>query len=204
MRRSTAVVTDVDVLMSGLLHDVLEDTCKTAAELEAVVGPRTLSIVKECSDDKSQDKVTRKKLQIDHAATASVEARQVKLKAESACPPLYRKLVQHLDARGIHFTTQEALDIELAKCYAILDNPAVLTLRRCISSSPPAHSAHAHCSTFSNLCHAFWRCHACLMSSQMIINFTAPSRCMGKYFFSFTSQSSPLTLPNGLTCATEA
>ena len=72
-------VTDEDVLKAALLHDVVEDTPRTLADVSALAGPNVASIVAEVSDDKSLPKATRKLLQIEHARTASLEARLVKL-----------------------------------------------------------------------------------------------------------------------------
>ena len=72
-------VTDVDVLAAALLHDTIEDTGTTFEELKARFGEKIATIVLECSDDKSLDKVTRKESQIAHASSASPEAKLVKL-----------------------------------------------------------------------------------------------------------------------------
>lgn len=72
-------VTDVDVLISAVLHDTVEDTDTSFEELEQKFGSRVASIVRECSDNKSLDKVERKKLQLEHAANASLEAKLVKM-----------------------------------------------------------------------------------------------------------------------------
>lgn len=72
-------VTDVNVIMAGLLHDTIEDTKTTYEELCKEFGQKVADIVKECSDDKSLSKIDRKKLQIIHAKHASKEAKAVKL-----------------------------------------------------------------------------------------------------------------------------
>lgn len=73
-----------DVICAALLHDTIEDTATTAAELRAVFGEKITSIVLEVTDDKTLDKATRKELQIQHAAHASHEAKLVKL-ADKIC-----------------------------------------------------------------------------------------------------------------------
>ena len=58
---------------------VVEDTNTTIQELEDRFGSVVSSIVAECTDDKSLPKETRKQLQIEHAANASIAAKHVKL-----------------------------------------------------------------------------------------------------------------------------
>ena len=64
-------VTDIDVLCAAVLHDTIEDTETTVAELENRFGPRIASIVVEVTDDKSLPKQVRKQLQIENAASAN-------------------------------------------------------------------------------------------------------------------------------------
>jgi guanosine-3',5'-bis(diphosphate) 3'-pyrophosphohydrolase len=77
-------ITDSAVLCAALLHDTIEDTETTTAELEAVFGPEITGIVLEVTDDKSLPKDERKRLQIEHASNASLKARLVKL-ADKIC-----------------------------------------------------------------------------------------------------------------------
>lgn len=72
-------VYDASVLCAALLHDTIEDTNTTYDELKDTFGARIANIVKEVTDDKSLSKVERKKLQIEHAAHSSYEAKLVKL-----------------------------------------------------------------------------------------------------------------------------
>lgn len=51
----TKYTKDEDVLISGLLHDTLEDTPYTAEELERDFGPRVRSIVEGVSEQKTKD-----------------------------------------------------------------------------------------------------------------------------------------------------
>lgn len=74
-----ADVTDIKVLMAAILHDTVEDTDTTFDELEEHFGAEVRSIVAECSDDKSLPKQERKRLQIEHASSASKRAKLVKL-----------------------------------------------------------------------------------------------------------------------------
>ena len=79
-----AGITNATILAAALLHDTIEDTDTTAAELEAEFGPRIAAIVVEVTDDKALDKPVRKQLQIEHAATLSRPAQLVKI-ADKIC-----------------------------------------------------------------------------------------------------------------------
>lgn len=77
-------VDDVEVLIAAVLHDTVEDTETTHAELVERFGSRVADIVAEVTDDKSLFKVDRKRLQIEHAPHMSPEAALVKL-ADKTC-----------------------------------------------------------------------------------------------------------------------
>jgi GTP diphosphokinase / guanosine-3',5'-bis(diphosphate) 3'-diphosphatase len=77
-------VEDPVIVCAALLHDTLEDTLATAAELRTEFGPEIMRIVQEVSDDKSLPKEVRKRLQIEHAPTLSTPAKLVKL-ADKIC-----------------------------------------------------------------------------------------------------------------------
>jgi len=77
-------VSDLNVLIAALLHDTIEDTETTEAELMNEFGPKIASIVMEVSDDKSLPKAERKAKQIEHAAHSSPEAKLVKI-ADKIC-----------------------------------------------------------------------------------------------------------------------
>jgi GTP diphosphokinase / guanosine-3',5'-bis(diphosphate) 3'-diphosphatase len=77
-------VSDVEVLCAALLHDTVEDTATTPQELEEIFGPRIARIVAEVTDDKGLAKSERKRLQVEHAARLSPEAKLVKL-ADKIC-----------------------------------------------------------------------------------------------------------------------
>ena len=68
-----------DVLAAALLHDTLEDTETTSAELRAAFGPKITKVVEEVTDDKRLPKQQRKELQVEHAAHVSKSAKLVKL-----------------------------------------------------------------------------------------------------------------------------
>jgi guanosine-3',5'-bis(diphosphate) 3'-pyrophosphohydrolase len=75
---------DPKVLVAALLHDTVEDTATTFAEIEQLFGAEVAAIVREVTDDKSLPKAERKRLQVERAAHASRAARLVKL-ADKIC-----------------------------------------------------------------------------------------------------------------------
>jgi len=77
-------ITEVEVLCAALLHDTVEDTDTTPQELARAFGARIAGIVAEVTDDKTLAKAERKRLQVEHAATISREAKLVKL-ADKIC-----------------------------------------------------------------------------------------------------------------------
>ena len=77
-------VSEPVVIAAALLHDTLEDTQTTAGELRAAFGEVITRVVEEVTDDKSLLKAERKRLQVEHAATISREAKLVKL-ADKIC-----------------------------------------------------------------------------------------------------------------------
>jgi guanosine-3',5'-bis(diphosphate) 3'-pyrophosphohydrolase len=74
-----AGVTDVATLCAALLHDTIEDTRTTSAELDVEFGAEIRRIVEEVTDDKALPKAERKRLQIEHAPHISDKAKLVKL-----------------------------------------------------------------------------------------------------------------------------
>ena len=77
-------ITDGEVLAAALLHDTVEDTATTPPELEEAFGARIAGIVAEVTDDTRLPRAERKRLQIEHAAHISREAKLVKL-ADKIC-----------------------------------------------------------------------------------------------------------------------
>ncbi|MGQ0654733.1 MAG: HD domain-containing protein [Betaproteobacteria bacterium] len=77
-------VSDIEVLCAALLHDTVEDTDTTPAELAEAFGPRIARIVAEVTDDTRLPKDERKRLQVEHAPGLSREAKLVKL-ADKLC-----------------------------------------------------------------------------------------------------------------------
>jgi guanosine-3',5'-bis(diphosphate) 3'-pyrophosphohydrolase len=77
-------VREPTVLMAALLHDTVEDTATTFADLEHAFGTEVAGIVREVTDDKLLPKAERKRLQVEHAAHLSRRAKLVKL-ADKIC-----------------------------------------------------------------------------------------------------------------------
>jgi (p)ppGpp synthase/HD superfamily hydrolase len=67
---------DAVLVMGGLLHDTIEDTDTTPADLETRFGPEVAALVLEVTDDKSLPKAERKRLQVE---TTSKKSRRAKL-----------------------------------------------------------------------------------------------------------------------------
>lgn len=76
---SVGKVEDFDILIAAVLHDTIEDTETTAAEITELFGANVCQMVLELTDDKSLPKETRKQLQIEHAPHISNGAKQIKL-----------------------------------------------------------------------------------------------------------------------------
>ncbi|KAG7271776.1 hypothetical protein CRUP_032679, partial [Coryphaenoides rupestris] len=72
-------IADIEVLQAALLHDTVEDTDTSIAELELTFGPTVARIVQEVTDDKTLPKQERKRLQVEHAPHCSHQAKLVKL-----------------------------------------------------------------------------------------------------------------------------
>ncbi len=85
-------VRDVITVAAGILHDTLEDTETTAAELAVRFGTGISSVVEEVTDDKTLSVELRKQMQIDHAHLISHRARLVKL-ADKICN--VRDIIEH-------------------------------------------------------------------------------------------------------------
>lgn len=79
-----AGVEDDELLLAAVLHDTLEDTATTHAELEARFGARVRALVEEVTDDKRLEKQERKRLQVLHAPDKSHDAALLKI-ADKLC-----------------------------------------------------------------------------------------------------------------------
>jgi guanosine-3',5'-bis(diphosphate) 3'-pyrophosphohydrolase len=126
-------VTDVITLQAAILHDTLEDTETTVAELDAHFGMEIRRIVEEVTDDQTLSKAERKRLQIVHARHLSGRAKLVKLADKIAnlrsllrSPPVQWSLKQKREyvawservgegLRGCNKQLEESFDTEVAK-----------------------------------------------------------------------------------------
>lgn len=81
---TVGAVNDLDVLQAAILHDTVEDTDTSEAELRERFGDVVASIVMEVTDDKGLPKQRRKELQVEHAPHKSQGAALVKL-ADKTC-----------------------------------------------------------------------------------------------------------------------
>lgn len=77
-------VTERLPLIAALLHDTIEDTETTEAELVVRFGAEVAAVVMEVTDDTSLPKAQRKELQVEHAPHISRDAKLVKL-ADKIC-----------------------------------------------------------------------------------------------------------------------
>lgn len=77
-------VRDANLLAAAILHDTIEDTNTTPAEIQTLFGEDVLSLVLEVTDDKSLPKDVRKKMQIENASHKSPRAKLLKL-ADKLC-----------------------------------------------------------------------------------------------------------------------
>jgi guanosine-3',5'-bis(diphosphate) 3'-pyrophosphohydrolase len=73
----TASDLDTNLIVAALLHDTIEDVGVTREEIAERFGEDVASLVAEVTDDKSLPKVTRKALQIEHAAAKSARAQSL-------------------------------------------------------------------------------------------------------------------------------
>ncbi|QDX22480.1 bifunctional (p)ppGpp synthetase/guanosine-3',5'-bis(diphosphate) 3'-pyrophosphohydrolase [Pandoraea pnomenusa] len=81
---TTGGIEDLTVLQAAILHDTIEDTETTEAELRERFGDEVTNIVLEVTDDKALPKQRRKEFQVEHALHKSKGAALVKL-ADKTC-----------------------------------------------------------------------------------------------------------------------
>jgi guanosine-3',5'-bis(diphosphate) 3'-pyrophosphohydrolase len=72
-------VRDPVLLTAAVLHDAIEDTHTSPAEIREYFGKEVLDLVLEVTDDKSLPQAVRKRLQVEHAAHISPQAKQLKV-----------------------------------------------------------------------------------------------------------------------------
>lgn len=77
-------IEDEEVLLAAVLHDTIEDTDTTFAEIVQLFGQDIADVVLEVTDDMSLPKAERKRLQVEHAPHISGKAQLVKL-ADKIC-----------------------------------------------------------------------------------------------------------------------
>jgi len=132
-------VSDLATLQAALLHDTIEDTETTEAEIESVFGPEVRDLVAEVTDDKSLPKTERKKRQIEHAPQLTVRAKQIKL-ADKICntrdvsqsPPddwSYERRVEYVDWGEAVVAGCRGVNEKLEGCYDEVLRQARETLR---------------------------------------------------------------------------
>jgi len=136
---SVGGVTDVTTLLGAVLHDTIEDTATTPAELEQAFGRDVRLLVEEVTDDKRLPKADRKRLQVERAAHKSHRAKLIKL-GDKICnvrdvthsPPAdwaASRRREYLDwteqvvagCRGVNAALERCYDLALAEGRAQLD-----------------------------------------------------------------------------------
>ncbi len=70
---------DPVLVAAGILHDTLEDTETTPAELRTLFGSEIASVVAEVTDPPGLDEAARRRRQVDHAPELSDRARLLKI-----------------------------------------------------------------------------------------------------------------------------
>lgn len=77
-------VRDVNLLIASILHDTLEDTETSPAEIKTEFGENVLALVLEVTDDKSLPTQVRKQRQVESAPHKTQDAKLLKL-ADKIC-----------------------------------------------------------------------------------------------------------------------
>lgn len=83
-RVSRSPQADEMAVLGALLHDIVEDTAGTAADIEARFGPEVAALVLEVSDDKALAKAERKLRQELSSPGKSDRAKRIKLADKTA------------------------------------------------------------------------------------------------------------------------
>jgi guanosine-3',5'-bis(diphosphate) 3'-pyrophosphohydrolase len=130
---------DAVLIAAGLLHDTIEDTDTSYAEIEAAFGAEVADLVQEVTDDKSLPKQERKRLQVEKAPGKSPRAKLIKiadkisnLRALLRTPPADWSLTRKRDyfdwaaavvagCRGFNPALDQAFDQAHAEGVAALD-----------------------------------------------------------------------------------
>jgi guanosine-3',5'-bis(diphosphate) 3'-pyrophosphohydrolase len=77
-------IRDTVTIVSGILHDTIEDTGTVPEEIESRFGKAVRAVVVEVTDDKGLPKSLRKRMQVETAPRISHQAKRVKL-ADKIC-----------------------------------------------------------------------------------------------------------------------
>ncbi len=77
-------ISDLNLLMAALLHDILEDTDTTEIELTDKFGIEVVSLVLEVTDNMKLKESERKELQVKKASSLSSKAKMLKI-ADKIC-----------------------------------------------------------------------------------------------------------------------
>jgi (p)ppGpp synthase/HD superfamily hydrolase len=123
---------DANLIAAGLLHDTLEDTDTTWAELAAAFNEDIAELVGAVTDDRTLPKLERKRLQVERAAHKSDRAKMLKLADKTsnlrgivASPPAGWSIERRLDylawgravaegLRGVHAGLEAEFDAAAA------------------------------------------------------------------------------------------
>ena len=76
---SVGKIDDIEMLQAALLHDPVEDTSTEPDEIEARFGKAVRDLVMEVTDDKSLEKLERKRIQKEKAPNLSPRAKVIKI-----------------------------------------------------------------------------------------------------------------------------
>lgn len=77
-------IDDLTTLVAAILHDTIEDTDTSRADVEELFGREVANVVVEVTDDKTLPKQERKRLQVEHSPHRSDRAKQIKI-ADKTC-----------------------------------------------------------------------------------------------------------------------
>lgn len=137
-RVSESLETDEVTLVAAVLHDVVEKTPRTLAEVEAAFGAEVAGVVAEVTDDQSLTKAEQRRQQVEHAPRLSPRAKRIKLADKASklasiaeAPPGWwrkgkaRKEVKQAQevagaVRGVDSVLEAAFDREVARAEAAL------------------------------------------------------------------------------------
>ena len=132
-------VTDPITLQAAILHDIVEDTPVTFADLERGFGRDVRQIVEEVTDDKQLPKSERKQIQVDKAPGLSAAAKMIKIADKTSnvqaimlSPPAdwsRERRLEYVDwservvagCRGVNPRLEQYYDKVVSECRAALE-----------------------------------------------------------------------------------